>query len=106
MEESEKSLSVGLQTMMMRGLGTVPGPIVFGAIVDSACIMWSDYDECEGTYSGNCLSYDRPRLSMLLMALMLAWRFTGALFFGLALYFNKTSKVIEGGKANNVATTI
>ena len=36
----QRSLSLGLQTILIRGLGTVPGPVVFGFVMDSTCLLW------------------------------------------------------------------
>ncbi len=33
-EHVQRSLSLGLQTILLRGLGTVPGPVVFGIVID------------------------------------------------------------------------
>ncbi len=40
-ERVQRSLSLGLQTIMMRGLGTAPGPVVFGYLMDRTCLLWS-----------------------------------------------------------------
>ena len=40
MERVQRSLSLGLQTILIRGLGTVPGPVVFGFVMDSTCLLW------------------------------------------------------------------
>ena len=39
-EESERSLAVGLQTCIMRVAGGIPGPIAFGYFLDKTCILW------------------------------------------------------------------
>lgn len=57
--DSQRTLALGLQTSIVRLVGSVPGPIVFGAVVDSTCLMWQD--ECGRR--GNCWVYDRPTLS-------------------------------------------
>ena len=41
----QRSLSLGLQTILIRGLGTVPGPVVFGFVMDSTCLLWRQQDE-------------------------------------------------------------
>ena len=40
MEHVQRSLSLGLQTILLRGLGTVPGPVVFGIIIDQVGVRW------------------------------------------------------------------
>ena len=41
-------------------LGTVPGPIIFGAIFDSTCILWQ---ENKGSEQGSCWIYDNGSLA-------------------------------------------
>lgn len=40
--EEQQTLAFGLQSaaVIFQGLGTIPGPILFGIIFDSACIYW------------------------------------------------------------------
>lgn len=45
--------------MAFRAFGTIPGPIVFGAIFDSACIYW----QYECGRRGNCWVYHNQHLS-------------------------------------------
>ena len=66
MERVQRSLSLGLQTIMLRGLGTVPGPVVFGFVMDSTCLLWRQQeDECGGGgRAGACLVYDNAAMSL------------------------------------------
>ncbi len=41
-------------------LGWVPGPMIFGYLVDSACLLWEK--TCSGT--GECLFYDNNTLRL------------------------------------------
>ena len=45
-EPQERSLSLGFQTLIARSIGTVPGPIVFGYIIDQTCLLWSQNKDC------------------------------------------------------------
>ena len=38
----ERSLAVGLSTIILRLIGTIPGPIIMGAIFDSVCLYWEE----------------------------------------------------------------
>ena len=44
-QPAQRSLALGFQTMLIRALGTVPGPIVYGAVIDSTCILWQGQEE-------------------------------------------------------------
>ena len=44
----------------MRSLSFIPGPVIFGAVIDSQCTVWSK-DNCGKR--GNCLDYNVEKLS-------------------------------------------
>lgn len=45
----------------MRSLSFIPGPVIFGTVIDSKCVLWSE-DNCGKR--GNCLDYDVDALSL------------------------------------------
>lgn len=92
MEHSQRSLSLGLQTILMRAFGTVPGPIVFGFVMDRTCVLWRTHDEA---VTGSCLIYDNFSMSISVLGIVMAWRLAAAVFFAVALHFNKTSHVAD-----------
>jgi len=47
-----RGIAVGIQSISFRLLGSVPGPLLMGALFDAACIEWD----------GACRQYDIPRL--------------------------------------------
>ena len=38
--EDERSLAIGLQNILIRLLGSIPGPVMFGYFIDRTCILW------------------------------------------------------------------
>ena len=67
-----------MQSLAFRAFGSIPGPIVFGAIFDSTCIYW----QYECSRRGNCWLYDNQHLSQraLILALLgIAANFTFSL---------------------------
>ena len=54
----------------------MPGPIVFGALIDMACQLWQT--SCGG--EGSCFFYDNQALSLNLLAVNLAFN-VGTIFF-------------------------
>lgn len=54
-ETRDKSLAQGISLMMGSLFALIPGPIIFGAIMDSTCLIW-DFS-CQ--HKGNCWFYDR-----------------------------------------------
>ena len=43
----ERSLGLGLQSIILRLVGTIPGPVFFGYVIDNVCLLW-DQDCGEG----------------------------------------------------------
>lgn len=57
--EQQRTLALGVQSVMWRLFGSIPGPIIFGAVFDSTCIFWQR--ECGRR--GNCWVYENSELS-------------------------------------------
>ena len=53
----DKALSMAFNVVFLSLLAMLPGPMVYGAIIDNTCILWQD--ECGETT--NCLLYDTVR---------------------------------------------
>ncbi|XP_041479907.1 solute carrier organic anion transporter family member 4A1-like [Lytechinus variegatus] len=68
---SQRAFALGVQSLFYGGLGTVPAPIVFGLIIDQACIKW-DESNCSG--SGACLVYDNQAFSKYFLILALCFK--------------------------------
>ena len=60
MADEQRTLSLGVQSTIFRAFGSVPGPIIFGVIFDSACVYW----QYECSRRGNCWVYDNQDLSL------------------------------------------
>lgn len=57
--DEQRTLALGAQSVAFRAFGSIPGPIIFGAIFDSACIYW----QYECSRRGNCWVYNNTFLS-------------------------------------------
>lgn len=66
--EEQRTLALGVQSLVFRALGSIPGPIVFGVIFDSTCLFWQV--DCDRR--GNCWVYDNLQLSNRALALALS----------------------------------
>ncbi|OXB79354.1 UNVERIFIED_CONTAM: hypothetical protein H355_008159 [Colinus virginianus] len=64
--DKQRSFALGVQSVFLRLLGTVPGPILFGVAIDNSCSLW-DVDECKT--KGACWVYDNERMAYLLMSI-------------------------------------
>lgn len=56
--ENRKTFGLGIQWFLVRFLGSVPGPILFGAMIDYACVVWQE--SCDN--SASCWIYDNAKL--------------------------------------------
>jgi sodium-independent organic anion transporter len=86
-----RSLAMGLQSGTFRLFGSIPGPIVFGAIIDSTCKLKQTY--CGGTKeSGSCWEYDALDLRLALMLLAVLPKFLSFVSFFWSWWFFRSVK--------------
>lgn len=55
----QRSFALGIQWIVVRVLGTIPAPMIFGSLIDDSCILWQE--SCNE--AGACLVYDNNTLS-------------------------------------------
>ncbi|XP_012274694.1 solute carrier organic anion transporter family member 4A1 [Orussus abietinus] len=79
----QRSFALGIQWIKVRILGTIPAPMVFGALIDETCVLW--HETCEGR--GACLVYDNFYMSRYMLALALIGKAASLLFFFLAWWY-------------------
>jgi solute carrier organic anion transporter family, member 4A len=61
----QRTFALGAQTLIWRLLGTIPGPVVFGAFIDRSCALW----QTNCGQMGNCLAYDNESFSKAMVGL-------------------------------------
>ncbi|KAG8431381.1 hypothetical protein GDO86_018924 [Hymenochirus boettgeri] len=96
---SEKSFAIGIQLMLLRTLGWLPGPVIFGSMIDSTCILWRKKCGKKTT----CLYYDNNLLRQRYIGLILVF-VLGALLFFIAVFVVlccKEKKTVEKGDVAN-----
>lgn len=81
--KTQESYALGHQMTLMRVLGAIPGPIVYGALIDQTCILWSS--KCGK--QGYCLEYDHIGLAKVVLGVSLAVRFLTTVCFALSWFF-------------------
>ncbi|XP_076067989.1 solute carrier organic anion transporter family member 74D-like [Oratosquilla oratoria] len=62
--EEDKALALGTFTVLLSLFTYIPCPIVMGAIIDSACLIWED--RCG--HQGNCWLYDSDKFRVIIHA--------------------------------------
>uniref|UniRef100_G3Q5Q6 Solute carrier organic anion transporter family member n=1 Tax=Gasterosteus aculeatus aculeatus TaxID=481459 RepID=G3Q5Q6_GASAC len=66
-QQDLKSLALGMQTLIVRTLGSIPPPIYFGALIDRTCLKWGT-KHCGGR--GACRLYDADAFRLLWMVVL------------------------------------
>ncbi|XP_067932980.1 solute carrier organic anion transporter family member 4C1-like [Watersipora subatra] len=92
-----RTYGVAVQTTIVKFLGSVPGPLLLGVVMDTSCIIWQDTD---GT-KGSCWVYDHKKLALGVLGFSLAIKVLSLTFGSLAIavYKPPTTEVHEGEKA-------
>ncbi|XP_006872378.1 PREDICTED: solute carrier organic anion transporter family member 4C1-like [Chrysochloris asiatica] len=83
---NQRSLALGIQFTFLRLLGTIPGPIIFGTVIDSTCILW-DINECG--VKGACWVYNNIKMAHMLVAISVTCKVVTIFFNGLAVFLYK-----------------
>ncbi|KAL3088825.1 hypothetical protein niasHS_009117 [Heterodera schachtii] len=67
----ERSFALGIQWILVRVIGTIPAPVVFGWLFDFSCIR-QHLDPCSGEPHGSCMLYHNKSLADLFLAFTVA----------------------------------
>eukprot|EP00057_Strongylocentrotus_purpuratus_P006948 XP_011661422.1 PREDICTED: solute carrier organic anion transporter family member 4A1-like isoform X6 [Strongylocentrotus purpuratus] len=94
--EHERAVALGMNSVVARTLGSIPGPILFGAIIDSTCLRWQE--TCGER--GACWLYNNKSLSWKLTTLSLVCNVLTVLFYALALRFYEPASQGESSTDN------
>ncbi|XP_064596760.1 solute carrier organic anion transporter family member 4C1-like [Liolophura sinensis] len=78
--ESQKSFAMGVQWAFARFLGTIPGPILFGTVIDSACLIWKK--QCGVKTS--CWIYDNDAMGRSIFLVGMGIKIVSSFFFFLS----------------------
>ena len=78
--DDQRHLALGIQSAIYRLFGSVPGPLLFGAIIDATCLSW----KVECGRRGNCWVYDNDQLSLNGLALCMPCAAVATILFILA----------------------
>ncbi|XP_077145857.1 solute carrier organic anion transporter family member 4C1 [Ranitomeya variabilis] len=84
--DKQRSFALGVQWSFIRLLGSIPGPIVFGVVIDSSCILWN-LNEC-GT-QGACWTYNNSSISYKLIGISAASKALTIIFLIVAYFIYK-----------------
>ncbi|XP_062897306.1 solute carrier organic anion transporter family member 4A1 [Mobula hypostoma] len=83
--DSQRSFALGIQWIVVRTLGAIPGPIAFGSVIDISCLLWQE--QC--SERGSCYIYQNSAMSNYLLIAGITYKAVGSVFFLLALFLYK-----------------
>lgn len=83
-QDEQRSFALGIQWIKVRLIGTIPAPMLFGALIDETCILWQESCHEE---DGACLVYDNQYMGRYMLALAFLGKAASLLFFFLAWWF-------------------
>ncbi|XP_066558357.1 solute carrier organic anion transporter family member 4A1 isoform X1 [Amia ocellicauda] len=83
--DSQRSFGLGIQWIVVRTLGGIPGPIAFGSVIDISCLLWQD--QCGE--QGSCYLYQNSDMSRYTLIAGVIYKLLGTLFFLLAALLYK-----------------
>jgi len=86
-----------MQMAFTRILGAIPGPIVFGALLDKTCILWNT--KCGRR--GQCLEYDHDGLAQVVVGVLATCKFITMVCFFLSWFFCRRLQAKEKMKDVN-----
>lgn len=95
----DKSVTQGLILMLVSLFALIPGPIMYGRIIDETCIVWSE--QCSGR-KGNCQLYDQ-RLFRYYVNLTAFCLTTIGVFFDFLVWKNGKNLDLYGEKEDEMA---
>ncbi|NWH15306.1 solute carrier organic anion transporter family member 4A1 isoform X1 [Grus americana] len=83
--DSQRSFALGIQWIVVRTLGGIPGPIAFGSMIDKSCLLWQD--QCGE--QGSCYVYQNSAMSRYTFIAGLVYKVLGSTFFIIAFLLYK-----------------
>ncbi|XP_063315660.1 solute carrier organic anion transporter family member 4A1 [Pelobates fuscus] len=87
--DNQRSFALGIQWIVVRTLGGIPGPIAFGSVIDISCLIWQNQDG----EPGSCYIYQNSAMSRYTLTAGLVYKVLGLVFFLLALMLYKPPHV-------------
>ncbi|XP_077371151.1 solute carrier organic anion transporter family member 4A1 [Festucalex cinctus] len=78
--DSQRSFGLGIQWIVVRTFGGIPGPIAFGSLIDISCLLWQD--QCGE--QGSCYLYQNSAMSQYMLLAGVIYKVLGTIFFLLA----------------------
>lgn len=75
-DDRDKAFAQGITLMLISLFALIPGPIIYGALIDSTCLVWDD--ACG--MKGNCWVYDPDKFRNYINSTAICFTIIGVLF--------------------------
>ncbi|XP_071533821.1 solute carrier organic anion transporter family member 74D-like [Panulirus ornatus] len=95
--DEDKGIALGTLNVFLSVFAFIPAPIVFGAIIDSACLVW---DNSCGK-SGNCWLYDTDKFRLIIHLVPAAFIFV-SVFGDLVVFYYSRQLDLYGEKEEDM----
>lgn len=89
--EAQRSFALGIQWIVVRLLGTIPAPILFGVLMDASCVLWQN--TCG--HRGSCRVYDNASMSRYVLAVSVTGKALSSSCFFLAWFLYRAPSSTE-----------
>lgn len=100
-EPQNKAFAQGLSLFLISIFAFIPGPILYGAIIDSTCLVW---DESCGR-KGNCWLYDKQKFRLYLNSTAAVFTTIGVLLDAGVCYLGRDLKLYGEDEAEEETAT-
>jgi hypothetical protein len=83
-QEEFHTLALSVQTVALKAFGTIPGPIVFGQLIDKACIL----------FAASCVAYDKFKFGLFTALFVMIAKGIGIALAAVAYHLIRKSSTI------------
>lgn len=98
-EKRDKALALGFG-MFLYSISSIPGPIIFGGIIDSTCLSWN----FKNGRRGNCQLYDPVLFRYYLHISCATFTFIGTMFDVFVWHYGKNIDIYKDVEDKNEKT--
>ncbi|XP_078741815.1 solute carrier organic anion transporter family member 1C1-like [Lampetra fluviatilis] len=107
--DEDKSFAVGIQFLLLRLLAWLPAPALFGLLIDSSCLVWTESCHAE---RGACRYYDSDAFRTRYWSLQLVLKLVALTLFSVVLVrvrrrcHRRRQRLCAGDAANVTVTAV
>ncbi|XP_041471626.1 solute carrier organic anion transporter family member 2A1-like [Lytechinus variegatus] len=94
-----KAIALGVRAIMMRLLGAIPAPLIYGAMIDTACRLW----QTECGKQGSCYVYDLAAFRYAYLGVNFIFKVLTVLFYVIGWWLIRRQRMRnqQAGKLTN-----